>query len=287
MTRRTREEHAVHRARAAESRPVALPVVFLIDGLQLGEQQRRILKDALGQQAAVFDLRLRFRQRLEGARVLERESIRQRRLPFAGRLGDTIRVIRRRRSDAEVIERPVRCRSPRSERNGRFVFPDPSDLLKRRIGMLRIEIQDRLEQDKWHTVEAHRVVLEPAPPQAWVLSTSESVLLGSCRIGITQVALERAFALVDLCSPVLDDLTVDPRHDVRARVVLQRRNQPRGRWRGRRRPLICGVATTRAHDDREHGDARKDMDPVDGHLKQPRRRRWAREARTTVSFRSR
>ena len=88
--------------------------------------------------------------------------------------------------------------------------------------MIRIEIENRLEEHERHAVESDRVVAEPAPRQPRILAAAEPVLLGAGRIGVVQIAVDRLLAFGDLRRPVGHDLPVDPRHDVLARVVLER-----------------------------------------------------------------
>ena len=55
-----------------------------------------------------------------------------------------------------------------------LALPDPRDPLERRVRVVGIQIQDRLEQHERHAVESNRVVAEPAPRQLRVLSAAEA-----------------------------------------------------------------------------------------------------------------
>ena len=223
---RARKEHAIHRARAPEARPIAFPVLLRVGGSQLGEQQTRVLKDAPRQQPPVVDRRLGRRQRLERARVLERESERKRRLAFACRARDAVDVVGRVGSDADVIEGPPAGGAP--DPAGTIASRFQIRAMARSVGfcMVGIEIENRLEEHERHAVESDGVVAEPAPGQAGILAAAEAVLLGAARIGVVQISVDGPLAFRDLRRPVGHDLPIDPRHDVLARVVLQRRHEP-------------------------------------------------------------
>ena len=106
------------------------------------------------------------------------------------------------------------------------MLPDARDGAQCRVLMIRIQIENRLQQHERHAVESDRVVAEPAPGQPGVLAAAETVLLGAGRIGIVQISVDGALAFRDFRRPIGDDLSIDPRNDLVARVVLQRRDEP-------------------------------------------------------------
>ena len=87
--------------------------------------------------------------------------------------------------------------------------------------MIRIEIEQRLEHHERHAVEPDGVVLEPAPGEARVLPAAEPVLLGPGGIRVVEIRVDRRPPFRDFCGPVVDDLAVNPRHDLIARVLLE------------------------------------------------------------------
>lgn len=130
---------------------------------------------------------------------------------------------------------------------------------ERRVGMIRIEIEDRLEDHVRQAVESDRIAPKPAPGQPGILPAAEAVLPGTHRIGVVQICLDRPIAFRDLRVPIGHDRAVHPGHDVLARVVLQRANEPfAGCCGGRRIPatVIRGSVAARAgrnrHEHEEH-----------------------------------
>ncbi len=246
------------RAGAAKAGAVAFPVFLPVHRSHLGNEQTGVLKDPFRQQPRVVGCVLGGRQRFERARILERKSERQRRLALAERARDAVGVVGRVGSDADVIERPGSGGRSRPRRHTRLALPDASDGAQRRIAMIRIEIENRLEQHERHAVESDRVVAEPAPGKPGILPAAEPVLRGADRIGIVQIPVDGALAFHDFRRPVGDDLSIDPRDDLVARVVLQRSDEPcLGPFRGSHvlRFLRCSTAPARAHRDANRGDA--------------------------------
>jgi hypothetical protein len=62
----------------------------------------------------------------------------------------------------------------------------------------------------------------------WILSVAETIRRGPAGIGVVQIAVDRPVAFLDFRRPIGDDLPIDPRHDLRAGVVLQRRDETGG-----------------------------------------------------------
>jgi hypothetical protein len=141
---------------------------------------------------------------------------------FVRRERDAVGIVGGIGSDPDVIEGPSAGRRVCSGGHGGLTLPDPRDGAQRRIGMIGIEIENCLEQDERHTVEANRVVAEPAPGQLRSLSAAETIRPGVLRVGVVQIAFDRPLPLLNLRRPVGHDLTIDPRDDLVAGIALQR-----------------------------------------------------------------
>jgi len=111
-------------------------------------------------------------------------------------------------------------------RHSRSPLPDACDISQRRVRVVGVEIEDRLQQDVGNAIEPDRVVVEPVPRHLRILAAAEAVLGGPFSIGIVQICLDCALALLHLGIPVGDRHAVDPRHDVERGVVLQWRDHP-------------------------------------------------------------
>jgi hypothetical protein len=193
-----------------------------------------------------------------------------------------------------VVERPCGGRAARTVRHQRLSFPDPREGAQRRVHVIRVEIEDGLEEHERHAVEADRVVAEPAPREPRRVSAPEAVLRRPFRVGVVQVALNRPLAPGRLRGPVRDDLAIDPRHDRVAGVVLQRRDQPAAGGRDRSAALdvrASGGGTSRAraarnsrqHEAREtkfkgHGDRPGDVRILEQGSREPAGPRRSRRA---------
>ena len=186
VARRAREEHAIHAARAAESGAVAFPVVLVLGGAHLGQQQAGVAEDAACQQPSVVDGGFGRRQRLERARVLEAETEGQRRSALAGRARDAVHVVGRVGADADVIRSSIAWRQARSGGQFRLTLPDARDPAQRRVLVFGIEVEDGLEEDERHPVEADGVVEEPVPGQPRMLSAAEPVFLRPARVAVVR-----------------------------------------------------------------------------------------------------
>ncbi len=233
------------RAGAPETRPVAFPVLLLVCRSQLGDQQAGVLKDASRQQPRIGGRPLR-RRTTARTSAGSRTQIRTAAATGAGRPG----VPRRPRSRTGRVRRRCDRASTRLQafpirRHDRLVLPDSSDGAQRRVRMVRIEIENRLEQHERHAIESDGVVPEPAPGQPGILPAAETVFLGADRIGVVEISLNGPLAFRNLRRPVGDRLPIDPGHDLRARVVLQRTHEPSVGCAGRGRvfpTFICGSA---------------------------------------------
>ncbi len=244
----------------AEVGPVLLPVLFDLLGLQLGDEERDLRRHAPDPEPGVGARGVRRRQRLERPRVLEREPVGQR--CGTGGTRDAVVVVRRPGTDPDMVHRPRR-RAGWGGNHG-LTLPDPGDGPQRRIGVVGIQIDDRLEQHVGHAVEPDRVVAEPGPGQSRGLAAAEAVLGGPTRIVVVQVGGNRRIAPGDLRRPVGDHLAVDPRHDLGRVVVGERRHQPRLRGLAGRGVGGCvGSGTAPASGRRDAGRERDADDMVE------------------------
>ena len=221
MACRAREEHAVHRSRRAEPGPILLPVVLVVDGLQFGRQQERLLRQLPRAEPCIHRDALHGVERSERLRILECESVRQCCRPC--RPGDTVVVVVRPRTDPDVIHGPGFA--ARRVRHSGLPLPDARNRAQRRIPIVGIEIEDGLQQHVGNAVEANGVVVEPLPRQLRVLTAAKAVLLRPSGIGVVQISLDCVIPFLDLGVPVRHRRAIDPRHDVGGGVVLQRHDE--------------------------------------------------------------
>src|SRR5687767_3877617 len=101
---------------------------------------------------------------------------------------NTANIVGRTRADADMVECPVARPAARPGGHGCLALPNTSNGPQRRVLVVGIEIEERLEEHERHTVESDGVVAEPAPCQLRVVSAAEPVLLCPRGIGIVEVA---------------------------------------------------------------------------------------------------
>ncbi len=211
---------------------------FLVRGLQFGDEECRVLEDSPRQQPGIERRRLDVGQGCEGAVVLESEAVGEWRTPLGRWPCHAIDIVGWSRAQADVIERPRGA----AARHLCFTLPDAGDGAKRGVGVIRVEIENRLEENKRYAVEANGIVVEPRPGEARVLAAAKAILLGAHGIRIVEVAVDDAATLLYLGRPVRYDLAVDPRDDLGARIDRQvksrHRRCPASRawWPSRRGP---------------------------------------------------
>ena len=80
-------------------------------------------------------------------------------------------------------------------------FQIAGDGAQRRVLVIGVQIEDRLEEHVRHAAEPDRAVAEPVPAQLRVLPAAETVLPGAGGIGVVQVALDGLVAFGDLRRP--------------------------------------------------------------------------------------
>ncbi len=207
--------------------------------LHFRNEQTDVLENPSLQQPAVRDCHLAGAHRRERRRILEGETKRQRR--SSG--DDAVLVVGGCRHDSDVIERP----GGSSADSRLAVFPDARQRPQRHIVIVRIEIENRLEEHERQPVEADRIVAKPVPRQPRILSASESVLRGVRRIRIVQIIGDRLVAPGNLDVPVADRRAVNPGQDVRTTVIFQRPDDGAGSTGGsvsRRRRVGRGLGGT-------------------------------------------
>ena len=216
-----REEHAICRPGAAERRSIALPILFLVGRFRLGQQQAAVGEYPLRQQAGVERLRLGARQGRERLRVLEGESERQRRLPLPGGKRDAVGIVGGIGADPEVIERPAGRGRAGAQRQLRLVLPDACNGAETLVRVIGIEIEDGLQQDERHTVEANGIVAKPGPGEAWVLAAAKAIPGRAIGVGVGKIRVNRPIPVANFRRPVRHRLPVHPRQHLRPGVVRQ------------------------------------------------------------------